>query len=174
MQSNNPMDIWDILKIIASDWKVVTILGTIISVIVGVIIRFRNVEDKVNKSTTSPSDDVNPLLRYKSSKLSPSKYRSEQQLHIDLVDYLDRKFEVLNDRMDKIESDTSELRDRIINIENILNNIEESKEDNITRNRLLMKGVAASLEGLLKLGSNGPVKNALADLDNYKELRASE
>lgn len=65
--------------------------------------------------------------------------------------------------LDKIEANTEKIRILEKEMKNVKRDVEDSKHERL----ILLKGQLACLKGLQEQGCDGPVKQAINDIENY-------
>lgn len=117
----------------------------------------KEIKDANAKLTTSLNDTTSKL-----SSLENSLEDISERLKVS-------ESAIMNSRQDR-----SELRTLVNDLKREVTHLETNRSESTERTMITLHSIRASLLGLVEVGANGPVKQALADLDDYLFKKGSE
>lgn len=80
----------------------------------------------------------------------------------------------LSDKYDSLDKKIDEQSESLGKMQARVDSIDEYHCENAERTRIMLTCTEACLRGMIEFGANGPVKAGLAELDDYKNQRASQ
>lgn len=149
-------------------------IGSVVAFIL-LIIKVSRKLDKIQRDQTTTTTDMKEI-KDANAKLTTSLNDTNSKL-LSLEDSLGD----ISDRLKVCESaimsshqDRSELHTLVNDLKREVTRLEDNRSEATGRTMITLQSIRASLIGLVEVGANGPVKQALSELDAYLFKKGSE
>ena len=149
-------------------------IGSVVAFIL-LIVKVSRKLDTIQRVQTTTTTDMKEI-KDANAKLTTSLNDTTSKLSS-----LENSLEDISERLKVSESaimssrqDRSELRTLVNDLKREVTHLETDRSESTERTMITLHSIRASLLGLIEVGANGPVKRALADLDDYLFKTGSE
>lgn len=149
-------------------------IGSIVAFIL-LIVKISRKLDKIQRDQTTTTTDMKEI-KDANAKLTTSLNDTTSKLSS-----LENSLEDISERLKVSESaimnsrqDRSELRTLVEDLRREVTHLETNRSESTERTMITLQSIRASLIGLVEVGADGPVKQALANLDDYLFKKGSE
>lgn len=149
-------------------------IGSVVAFIL-LIVKVSRKLDTIQRVQTTTTTDMKEI-KDANAKLTTSLNDTTSKLSS-----LENSLEDISERLKVSESaimssrqDRSELRTLVNDLKREVTRLETDRSESTERTMITLHSIRASLLGLIEVGANGPVKRALADLDDYLFKKGSE
>lgn len=149
-------------------------IGSVVAFIL-LIVKVSRKLDTIQRVQTTTTTDMKEI-KDANAKLTTSLNDTTSKLSS-----LENSLEDISERLKVSESaimssrqDRSELRTLANDLKREVTHLETDRSESTERTMITLHSIRASLLGLIEVGANGPVKRALADLDDYLFKKGSE
>ena len=142
-------------------------IGSVVAFIL-LIVKVSRKLDKIQTSQSTVTADVKSL-KESNSTLTETLTETTTKLtglESTLTSIADR-LKVCEDTIANSQKDRSSMRSLIDDLKKEVSTLETCREEDAGRIMITLQSIRASLVGLIEVGANGPVKQALAELDSY-------
>lgn len=149
-------------------------IGSVVAFIL-LIVKVSRKLDTIQRVQTTTTTDMKEI-KDANAKLTTSLNDTTSKLSS-----LENSLEDISERLKVSESaimssrhDRSELRTLVEDLRREVTHLETNRSESTERTMITLQSIRASLIGLVEVGADGPVKQALADLDDYLFKKGSE
>lgn len=149
-------------------------IGSVVAFIL-LIIKVSMKLDKIQRDQTTTTADMKEI-KDANAKLTTSLNDTNSKLSSledSLVDISER-LKVSESALMSSRQDRSELHTLVNDLKREVTHLEDNRSEATERIMITLQSIRASLIGLVEVGANGPVKQALAELDAYLFKKGSE
>lgn len=149
-------------------------IGSVVAFIL-LIIKVSMKLDKIQRDQTTTTADMKEI-KDANAKLTTSLNDTNSKLSSledSLVDISER-LKVSESALMSSRQDRSELHTLVNNLKREVTHLEDNRSEATERIMITLQSIRASLLGLIEVGANGPVKQALSELDAYLFKKGSE
>lgn len=149
-------------------------IGSVVAFIL-LIVKISRKLDKIQRDQTTTTADMKEI-KAANSKLTTSLNDTNSKLSSlenSLGDISDR-LKVSEAAMRNSNQDRAELHNLLEGLNREVTHLEESRSESTERTMITLQSIRASLIGLVEIGADGPVKQALGELDTYLFKKGSE
>lgn len=149
-------------------------IGSVVAFIL-LIVKVSRKLDTIQRVQTTTTTDMKEI-KDANAKLTTSLNDTTSKLSS-----LENSLEDISERLKVSESaimnsrqDRSELRTLVEDLRREVTHLETNRSESTERTMITLQSIRASLIGLVEVGADGPVKQALANLDDYLFKKGSE
>jgi len=149
-------------------------VGSVVAFIL-LIVKVSRKLDKIQRDQTTTTTNMKEI-KDTNAKLTTSLNDTNSKLSSleDSLGDISDRLKVCETAIMSSRQDRSELRTLVEDLKREVTHLEDSRSEATERTMITLQSIRASLIGLVEVGANGPVKQALAELDAYLFKKGSE
>lgn len=149
-------------------------IGSVVAFIL-LIIKVSMKLDKIQRDQTTTTADIKEI-KDANAKLTTSLNDTNSKLSSleDSLGDISERLKVSESALMSSRQDRSELHTLVNDLKREVTHLEDNRSEATERIMITLQSIRASLIGLVEVGANGPVKQALSELDAYLFKKGSE
>lgn len=149
-------------------------IGSVVAFIL-LIVKVSRKLDTIQRVQTTTTTDMKEI-KDANAKLTTSLNDTTSKLSSleDSLEDISERLKVSESAIMNSRQDRSELRTLVNDLKREVTHLESTRLESTGRTMITLQSIRASLVGLVEIGANGPVKQALTELDEYLFKKGSE
>ena len=149
-------------------------IGSVVAFIL-LIVKVSRKLDTIQRVQTTTTTDMKEI-KDANAKLTTSLNDTTSKLSSleDSLEDISERLKVSESAIMNSRQDRSDLRTLVEDLRREVTHLETNRSESTERTMITLQSIRASLIGLVEVGADGPVKQALANLDDYLFKKGSE